>query len=166
VTCGGTAGGGALFNSGNDFYNQTLNITLTGHTTFGGSHRWDLTSGSSLSGPFGVKLKFTGGYAEWDTVSLAANVRDLEIVQGAFGIKGMGSSFGNMTNTLTVRPTAELDFWNSASGGGPSATSSISTSRSGLPPTGPSGRAPSMAMIWSASAGGFFGSTPKLSPAT
>ena len=113
VAGNGPSGGGGLFNSGNDFYSQTLNITLAGDTTFGGTHRWDLTSGSSLSGPFGIKLKFTGGYAEWDTVSIAANVRDLEIVQGAMGIKGMGSTFGNMTNTLTVRPDAELDFWNS-----------------------------------------------------
>ena len=112
----GATGGGALFNSGNDFYGQTLDITLTGDATFGGTHRWDLSTGSSVSGPFNLKLKLAGGYAEWDAVSVAGNVGDLEIAQGAFGIKGMGTSIGNPANTITVRPGAELDFWSSAVG--------------------------------------------------
>jgi autotransporter-associated beta strand protein len=113
VTVSGTgvSGGGALYNSGGDFYNQVLNITLAGDTTFGGSHRWDLANGSAVTGPYNVTLKLAGGYAEWDTVALAANVGNLEITQGAFGIKGMGSTFGNPASTLTV--DTEVDFWNS-----------------------------------------------------
>jgi alpha-galactosidase len=112
----GPTGNGALVNNGNDFYSQSFNITLTGDTTFGGTHRWDLTSGSSLSGPFNVKLKHTGGYAEWDSVAIAANVGDIEIVRGALGIKGMGATFGNPASTITVQPGAELVFWNSGTG--------------------------------------------------
>ncbi|MEI9864475.1 MAG: hypothetical protein WDN00_07960 [Limisphaerales bacterium] len=110
----GISGNGALYNSGNDIYNQVLNITLNGNATFGGSHRWDLANGSAISGPYNITLKLAGGYAEWDTVTLAPNVGDIEVVQGAFGIKGMGSSFGNPASTLTV--VSEVDFWNSSFG--------------------------------------------------
>ena len=113
VTVSGTGvtGGGALYNSGGDFYNQVLNITLAGDTTFGGSHRWDLANGSAVTGPYNVTLNLASGYAEWDTVTLAANVGNIEIAQGALGIKGMGSTFGNPAGTLTV--DTEVDFWNS-----------------------------------------------------
>ena len=111
VSGSGVTGGGVLYNSGGDFYNQVLNVTLAGDTTFGGSHRWDLANGSAITGPYNVTLKFAGGYAEWDTVTLAANVEDIEIAQGAFGIKGMGNTFGNPVGTLTV--DTEVDFWNS-----------------------------------------------------
>jgi autotransporter-associated beta strand protein len=111
VSGDGVTGGGALYNSGSDFYNQVLNITLAGDTTFGGSSRWDLANGSAVAGPYNVTLKFAGGYAEWDTVMLTANVGNIEIAQGAFGIKGMGNIFGNPVNTLTV--DTEVDFWNS-----------------------------------------------------
>ncbi|TAL01926.1 MAG: hypothetical protein EPO07_07930 [Verrucomicrobia bacterium] len=116
VSGAGPSGAGALVNTGNDFYNQIFTLTLTGDTTFGGTHRWDLVSGSSVTGPFNVRLKYTGGYAEWDSVSVAANVGDFEVVQGAVGIKGMGQSFGNAARSLTVRPGAEIDFWNSGTG--------------------------------------------------
>jgi len=114
VSGAGVGGTGALYNSGGDFYSQVLNITLTGDTTFGGNHRWDLANGSTITGPYNVILKMAGGYAEWDTVTLAGNVGNIEIAQGAFGIKGMGAGFGNPSITLTV--DTEVDFWNSAFG--------------------------------------------------
>lgn len=102
---------------GNDFYSQTFRWGWPGDTTFGGTHRWDLGSGSSLTGPFNMRLKYVGGYAEWDLVSIAANVSDIEVVQGAVGFKGMGQSFGSATRTLTVCSGAEIDFfWNSNTG--------------------------------------------------
>jgi alpha-galactosidase len=116
VSGAGPTDAGALVNTGNDFYNQSFNLTLTGDTTFGGTHRWDLASGSSVTGPFNVRLKYTGGYAEWDSVSIAANVGDFEVMQGAVGFKGMGHSFGSAARTVTVRPGAEIDFWNSGIG--------------------------------------------------
>jgi autotransporter-associated beta strand protein len=114
VSGAGLNGEGVLYNGGGDFYDQVLNVALAGNATFGGSHRWDLANGSAISGPYNVALKFTGGYAEWDTVSLANDVGNLEIAQGAFGIKGMGNSFGNPAGTLMV--DTEVDFWNSAYG--------------------------------------------------
>jgi len=116
ITGAGPSGGGALLNTGNDFYSQVANITLAGDTVFGGTHRWDLTGGSSVSGPFNVILKYAGGYAEWDSVSIAGNVGDIEVVQGAVGVKGMGATFGNAAKTLTVQPGTEINFWNSGTG--------------------------------------------------
>ena len=116
VSGAGVMGGGALYNAGSDFYNQVLNITLAGDTTFGGSSRWDLANGSAVTGPYNVTLKFAGGYAEWATVTLAANVGDIEIAQGAFGIKGMGNTFGNPNANLIIDPGCEVDFWTGTSG--------------------------------------------------
>jgi autotransporter-associated beta strand protein len=115
VAGAGVGGEGALFNSGGALYDgsgdQVLNITLTGNTIFGGSSRWDLANGSAVTGPYNVTLNLASGYAEWDTVTLAANVGNIEIAQGALGIKGMGSTFGNPASTLTV--DTEVDFWDS-----------------------------------------------------
>ncbi|HEV2693455.1 MAG TPA: hypothetical protein VG347_11215 [Verrucomicrobiae bacterium] len=110
----GVGGSGAIYNSGGDFYSQVFNLNLTGDTTLGGSHRWDLANGSTISGPHNVTLKIAGGYAEWDTVVLGNDVGGIEVAQGAFGIKGMGGSFGNPAATLIV--DSEVDFWNSSFG--------------------------------------------------
>jgi len=111
VAGAGPGGGGVLYNGGGDFYSQVFNLNLAGDVTLGGNHRWDLASGSAINGPHNVTLKMAGGYAEWDTVTLGNDVGDIEIAQGAFGIKGMGNSFGNPAATLIV--DTEVDFWNS-----------------------------------------------------
>ena len=110
----GIGGGGAIYNSGDDLYGQVFNLNLAGDVTLGGSQRWDLANGSAIFGPHNVTLKLAGGYAEWDTVSLGNDVGTIEIAQGALGIKGMGSSFGDPSATLIV--DSEVDFWNSSFG--------------------------------------------------
>ena len=116
VSGAGVEGKGALFNSGGEVYSQVLNITLAGDATFGNSNRLDITSGSAISGPFKITVKFLGGYGEWDTVNLATNVGDIEIAQGQLGIKGMGETFGNSNRTITVDSGAALTFWTSSVG--------------------------------------------------
>jgi len=118
VSGSGVGGVGAIVNSVFEIYGQVLNITLAGDTTFGGATRWDLGSGSAVSGAFKVTMKWSdsNGYGEWDTVNIATNVGDLELAVGKWGIKGMGSSMGDSNTTLIVDPGTELDFWNSSSG--------------------------------------------------
>ena len=111
VSGSGADGQGAIINSGNDFYDQVFNITLAGDAVFGGTHRWDLASGSSVAGPYNVAMVLAGGYAEWDTVTIAGDVGNLEVKQGALGIKGMGNTFGDPNATLIV--DSEVDFWDS-----------------------------------------------------
>jgi autotransporter-associated beta strand protein len=116
----GVNGEGALYNSGGAQYDQTLDITLAGNTTFGaasgGNSRWDLGHGSTLAGPYNVTISFPGGYGEWDTVQIATNVGNLELTQGSWGLKGLGNSLGNPASTLTVDSGTTLDIWNSSYG--------------------------------------------------
>ena len=114
-------GEGALFNSGGVQYDQVLDITLAGDTTFGsasgGNSRWDLGDGSTLAGPYKVTISNpNGGYGEWDTVAISTNVGDMELLQGSWGLKGLGSGLGDPTKTLTVDAGAALTVWNSSYG--------------------------------------------------
>jgi autotransporter-associated beta strand protein len=122
VTVSGTGlnGEGALYNSGGAQYDQTLDVSLAGNTTFGaasgGNSRWDLGHGSTLAGPYKVTINFPGGYGEWDTVQIATNVGNLELAQGSWGLKGLGNGLGNPASTLTVDSGTTLDIWNSSYG--------------------------------------------------
>jgi len=57
-----------------------------------------------------------GGYGEWDNVNIATNVGDIEIANGALGMKGLGGSVGDPTKTITVDAGNQLIFWNSSFG--------------------------------------------------
>jgi hypothetical protein len=121
----GVTNQGALFNS----YpyatpNNVMNVTLAGDTTFGGSARWDF-GGGSISGPHKVTVNWTttnivyntaNNYGEWNTVTIASNVGNIELATGKLGIKNMGTIFGNPASTVTVDSGTELDFWTGDSG--------------------------------------------------
>jgi len=115
VTISGTgaANVGALFNSGGDIYGNVLKLTLAGDAVLGGSSRWDLTSGSSVSGPYKVTLRrsASGGYGEWDSVSVSNNVTEIELAVGSLGLKNMSASFANPATMLTVNTNCEVTFW-------------------------------------------------------
>ncbi|HWY32770.1 MAG TPA: hypothetical protein VNX46_18545, partial [Candidatus Acidoferrum sp.] len=120
----GVTNQGALFNSYPDNPNNVMNVTLAGNTTFGGSARWDYVGGT-LSGPYKVTVNWTptnvvystaNNYGEWNTVTIATNVGDIEVATGKLGIKNMGSTFGNPAANVLVDPGTELDFWTSDSG--------------------------------------------------
>lgn len=104
---------GALYNSYNNLPGQVLSINLTGDTVFGGSSRWDLLNGSSISGPFKLTVNWSdsNGYGEWNGANIASNVGGIELATGKLGIKNMGNSFGDPTALFTVDPGTELDFW-------------------------------------------------------
>jgi autotransporter-associated beta strand protein len=113
VSGAGVSGGGALFNSGGDIYGNVLNVTLAGDTTFGGSTRWDLASGSKVGGPYKLTIRRSdsGGYGEWDGVTVSNNVGDVELSVGKLGLKNMSSSFGNPASALIVKDGCEVDFY-------------------------------------------------------
>lgn len=121
ISGAGVNGEGALFNSGGVQYDQVLDITLVGDTTFGsasgGRSRWDLGDGSTLTGPYKVTISNSnGGYGEWDTVTIATNVGDMELAQGSWGLKGLGAGLGDPTKTITVDAGTALTVWNSSYG--------------------------------------------------
>lgn len=109
----GVGGRGALVNNSNDFYNQVFSINLVGDATIGGSNRWDLVSGATVSGPhkLTIQLSAAGGYQEWDSVAVGSDVSEIELAVGNLGIKNMSSSFANPNTVLTVNTNCELSFW-------------------------------------------------------
>lgn len=116
ITVSGTGvnGLGALYNSYDDYPGEVFAITLAGDTTFGGTNRWDL-DGGSISGPYKVTVNWSdsadGYYGEWNSVTIATNVGDIELATGKLGIKNMGSTFGNPAGNFIVDSGTELDFW-------------------------------------------------------
>jgi hypothetical protein len=110
----GVGGIGALYNTGSgEIYGNVLNLALAADATIGSSVRWDLASGSTISGAHKLTLKRSsnGDYGEWDSVNIASNVGDIELVTGKLGVKNMSSSFGNPASQLIVDDGFELDFW-------------------------------------------------------
>jgi hypothetical protein len=121
VSGAGNGGNGALYNGGDglgggDIYGNSmvLNVTLAGDTTFGGSQRWDLGVGSTISGPHNLTLlrSATGSYGEWDTVSIGADVNQIELIGGNMGLKNMDTSFANPATMFIVGTNCEVTFWN------------------------------------------------------
>jgi hypothetical protein len=116
----GVTNGSALFNS----YPfalpvNALNITLAGDTTFGGTARWDL-SGGSISGPHKITINWfptnvvygtANNFGQWTGVTIAPNVGDIEITNGALGLLNMGTTIGNPAANFLVDPGTELDFY-------------------------------------------------------
>jgi len=84
VSGSGLNGVGAIINSFNDYPGQTVNITLAGDTLFGSFARWDLASGSQISGPHHLTLDWSGNtgstggdgntYGEWSSLTIGADV--------------------------------------------------------------------------------------------
>jgi hypothetical protein len=113
----GVGGQGSIFNSYNDYPQQSVNITLAGDTTFGGSARWDLAAGSQITGAHALTLDWSaqgpGGYAEWNTPTIAANVLGITLTNGSkLGIKSMETSFQNPGTMLTVGTNGQAVIWN------------------------------------------------------
>jgi len=104
----GVSGTGALKNSGGDIYGNVLKLALAGDATLGGG-RWDLASGSSISGPHTLTTR--GSYREWDSVAISNDVSGIELAAGELGLKNMGASFANPATTLTVNSNCVATFW-------------------------------------------------------
>ena len=89
VTVSGTGlnGEGAIFNSYNDYPSESLTITLTGDTLFGGTARWDLATGSLIGGPYNLTVDWSANsqnnyYGQWNTVTLGADVLNVFVTNG------------------------------------------------------------------------------------
>jgi hypothetical protein len=110
----GLNGVGALYNSYNDNPLESLNITMTGDTKFGASARWDLATGSQISGAYNLTIDWSGGagYGEWNSVAVAANVAGIALTNGNLGIKYMDTGFQNPGTVFTVSTNCQLQFYN------------------------------------------------------
>jgi len=89
-----------------------LNFTLTGDTKFGGSSRWDLGSGSQISGAHHLTLDCSGaGYSEWSAPTIGGDVPGITLTNGNLGIKNMDASFQNPGTVLTISSNCQAVFW-------------------------------------------------------
>lgn len=107
----GSSGQGALVNTYADYPNESVNITMTGDTKFGGSARWDMGNGAQLSGAHNLTLDWSasGNYAEWNAVTIGANVLGVATTNGStLGINGMDTSCQNPSTLFTIAANAKL----------------------------------------------------------
>jgi autotransporter-associated beta strand protein len=118
VTVSGTGlnGEGAFYNSGGAQYGQVMNLILAGDATVaqssGGGSRWDLASGSQVTGAHNLTLNWNGGYAEWNTMTIGATVQSITLTNGStLGSKSLDDAFANPATLFTVDTNCSLDFW-------------------------------------------------------
>jgi hypothetical protein len=116
VSVGGTGlnGEGALYNSYADYPSELLNITLTADTLFSGSARWDMASGSEISGPYNLTVDFSnaGGYSQWNSVSIGANVPQITVTNaGSLGMNGMDTSCQNPATLFNITTNGALTLY-------------------------------------------------------
>src|SRR6185295_3416794 len=109
----GLNGQGALFNSYASYPLETVNIVMTGDTKFGGSSRWDLGSGSRISGAHALTLDWSAGagYCEWNATTIAADVAGIILTNGNIGMKQMDTAFENPGTLFTVSANCQLVFY-------------------------------------------------------
>ncbi len=137
VTVSGTGlnGEGAIYNSSNNYPQEALNITMAGDTTFGGSARWDLASGSEIAGPHNLTVDWSAGAGDgqWNSVVIGANVADVLVTNGStLGFSYMDTSCQNSGTMFTIGPGSQLVFYNGGFNGSISvAESAIVTSFNG-----------------------------------
>jgi hypothetical protein len=124
VTVSGTGvnGEGALYNSYDDYPSELLNITLAGDTSIGGTNRWDLLSGSQISGAHNLTMDWSsdtdGRYAQWNSVTIG-NVLGITVTNAlatigtneSLGLTGMDSAFRNPSTVLTLCTNCQLIFY-------------------------------------------------------
>ncbi len=115
VSGAGVNGEGAIYNSYDDYPSAVFAITLAGDTTLGGANRWDLNSGSTISGPHKVTLNWNdpadSSYAQWTGVTIGSDVGDIELAAGKLGLLSMGTTFGNPAGNILIDPGTEVDFY-------------------------------------------------------
>jgi len=124
ITVSGTGlnGEGALYNSYDDYPSELLNITLAGDTKFAGANRWDLSSGSQISGPHSLVLDWSlnadGHYGQWSSVTIGADVTQITVTNGSsLGLSGMDNSCQNPATMLNISTNGALTFYSGAFNG-------------------------------------------------
>jgi fibronectin-binding autotransporter adhesin len=118
ISGSGVNGEGAIFNSYSDYPGESVTIALAGDATIGGSARWDLASGSVISGAHNLTIdgSASGGlannaYMQWNSVTIGTNVAGLTLTNGQIGSVGNDNSFQNPATVLTISPNGKLIFY-------------------------------------------------------
>jgi hypothetical protein len=113
VTVSGTGynGQGALINSYADYPGEKLNVTLAGDTLFSGTARWDLATGSQISGAYNLILDWSaaGNYGQWNGVTIGANIAGVTLTNGSdLGLTAMDTSCQNPGTLFDIGANSQL----------------------------------------------------------
>lgn len=113
----GVNGLGAIVNSGAGQINALRDVTLTGHTTFGGDNRWDIRLGGGLGqlSTGGNAYNITKiGASQVSLVSIAVDpaLGDIDIQAGRFALEGTSTGLGNPAATMTIRIGSIFSLFN------------------------------------------------------
>lgn len=112
ISGAGVNGQGVLVNRGsNDQINAVQKFTLQADASVGGTRRWDVRGSGNRLDMNGHVLTKTGT----NTVALVGTTMvdpgHIDVAQGIFGLHTSGNLAGTSANTMTVRASASLDFY-------------------------------------------------------
>lgn len=115
VSGSGVGGLGAIINTGAGQINALQNVTLAGHTTFGGTGRWDIRGVLSQLSTGGNAYNLTK--VGPNQISLVATTVDpalanVWVQEGIFSIETTTTGLGNPASTLTIAQGATLQLYN------------------------------------------------------
>jgi fibronectin-binding autotransporter adhesin len=114
VAGAGVGNNGAIINSAGGQNNALRFVTLAGHTTFGGSGRWDIRSvGGAALNTGGNSYNLTKvGANQVSLVDVAVDpaLGDINVMAGTFSAEA-GTGAGDPTKTITVASGATLFFF-------------------------------------------------------
>ena len=109
----GISGNGVVINSGAEQIDGLQNVTLLDDVTFGGTGRWDIRGGATLSSQ-GLPRKITKiGSNQIGLVGVQVDpaLGDINVQSGTLSVETSTSGLGNPTNTLSVASGATLQFY-------------------------------------------------------
>ena len=121
----GAGGLGAIVsNDGNpNYFNPNLNnVTLAGHTTFGGTGRWNIRSPGGVTGDPATATLSTSGQpfnltkvgtncVGITSVTVDAALADIDVQAGTLAFEGNNTSMGNPSKTLTMGAGTTLQLY-------------------------------------------------------
>ena len=105
---------GAIINNGADNINALGNVSLSNHTAFGGSGRWDIRGGAATLTTGGAAYNLTkvgNNQVSLVGVNVDAALADITVSNGIFSLETTTSSLGNPANSLTVYTGGTLQFF-------------------------------------------------------
>jgi len=122
VAGAGPTGLGAIVNNGAPQESALVNVTMTGHTTFGGAGPWNPDPVVN-SGRMDIRGSLSTGGQPYNLTKVGLNqmtlrdltvdpaLGDLDVKSGALVFQGTTDTMGDATKTLTVRAGATLSFF-------------------------------------------------------
>jgi autotransporter-associated beta strand protein len=105
---------GAIINSGADNINALGNVSLSNHTAFGGSGRWDIRGGAATLTTGGAAYNLTkvgNNQVSLVGVNVDSALADITVSNGIFSVETTTTSLGNPANFLTVYTGGTLQFF-------------------------------------------------------